>query len=83
MNEYTCPNGCDLLGDPIPQEAIDAVWYGPGVTHFNRRVGLEVRGVYDGVLIWYCPDCDVKWPRFGKPDWRHKEAMRLIAAKEA
>jgi hypothetical protein len=59
-----CPNGHDLTGDPIPQEYIDAGHYSPGTTHYSRMIGVEIRGVYDGVLYWLCPDCGIKWPRF-------------------
>lgn len=38
--------------------------YGEGTTHFSRVIGHEVRGVYDGVLFWSCPDCGKAWPRF-------------------
>lgn len=33
-------------------------------THFRREIGHEVRGVYDGVLFWSCPDCGHAWPRW-------------------
>lgn len=33
-------------------------------THFRRVMGHEVRGVYDGVLFWSCPDCGHAWPRW-------------------
>lgn len=33
-------------------------------THFRREMGHEVRGVYDGVLFWSCPDCGHAWPRW-------------------
>lgn len=74
MNE-SCPNcGSDLRGEPIPQEYIDKGYYEAG-SHYNRILGIEIRGVYDGVLIWECPDCGFTWPRF--------DAGRLyIKAKE-
>ncbi len=60
----TCPNGCDLQGPPIPQESIDKGYYGKDATHFSRIIGIEIRGVYDGVAYWECPDCDVRWHRW-------------------
>jgi hypothetical protein len=33
---------------------------------FKKRHGIEVRGVYDGVLVWQCIDCNHMWPRFPK-----------------
>jgi len=72
-----CPEcGSDMLGDPIPQEYIDAGHYG-NKTHFSRCMGFEVREVYDGVLIWQCPDCGHYWPRF-QNGYRFEAAMRLI-----
>ena len=64
MNANFCPNGCDLSDQPIPQEHIDAGYYVAGLTHFSRMIGVAVIGVYDGVLFWVCPDCDVAWQRF-------------------
>lgn len=64
-----CPHcGADLKGDPIPQEAIDAGYYG-SATHFRREIGVEVPGVYDGILYWICPDCPGKWHRW--PEGHH------------
>lgn len=31
---------------------------------FNRVLGCEIRGVYDGVLFWHCPDCGKNFHRF-------------------
>lgn len=39
--------------------------YGDPDGHFSRLVGVEVRGLYDGVLYWECPDCHKQWPRHG------------------
>lgn len=64
MATDTCPKGCDLRGQPIPQEYIDKGYYGENPpTHYSRMVGVEIRGVYDGVVGWYCPDCGHKWVR--------------------
>ena len=48
--------------------------------HWQRRFGIEVRGVYDGILIWKCPDCNHMWPRFGKGTTQmlHTKAMEII-----
>jgi hypothetical protein len=63
MNEH-CPHcNADLTGEPIPQEYIDKGYYGDK-THYSRKVGHEIRGVYDGVLFWSCPDCGKAWPRW-------------------
>lgn len=43
-------------------------------------MGIEVRGVYDGVLIWKCADCNHMWPRFSEENWErlHKKALETI-----
>ena len=35
-------------------------------------VGVEVKGVYDGVLFWACNACKHRWHRFaeGRLRWR-------------
>lgn len=61
-----CPHcATDLQGDAIPQEYIDKGWYGTN-THYSRKIGVEIRGVYDGVLFWQCPDCGGRWHRFSE-----------------
>lgn len=35
-----------------------------GSTSRYKRAGIEVRGVFDGVLAWWCQECDHAWPRF-------------------
>lgn len=51
---------------------------------FLRTIGMCVRGVYDGILYWLCPDCGGAWhrwtPEFG---WRHRRADELIVAHNA
>lgn len=37
--------------------------YGKPDARFSRLVGIQVRGVYDGVLYWECPDCHQRWNR--------------------
>lgn len=77
MNE--CPNcGSKMQGEPIPQEYLDRGGYGTK-THYSRCMGYEVRGVYDGVLIWSCPDCGHLWPRFGEGNL-HSKALEVIEA---
>lgn len=64
-----CPQcGSDGQGEPIPQESIDKGYYGKGVTHFSRFIGVEYGyghpDHYDGVSEWNCPDCGCRWGRF-------------------
>lgn len=76
-----CPNGCDLTGEPIPQEYIDKGYYG-NHTHYSRMIGVEVPWVYDGVLYWKCPDCNIAWPRFPDTDPRYQKALDHIARED-
>jgi uncharacterized C2H2 Zn-finger protein len=32
---------------------------------FRREIGIEIPGVWDGVVIWKCPACNFKWKRAG------------------
>lgn len=73
-----CPLcGSNCQGEPISQEYIDKGYYAEGATHYSRIIGYEERGVYDGVLIWMCPDCGGAWPRF-ENGYRHEKALELI-----
>jgi predicted RNA-binding Zn-ribbon protein involved in translation (DUF1610 family) len=57
-----CPKcGANLLGDPIPQESIDAGHYGDH-THFSRRIAIYDPGL-DRTVQWMCPDCGERWNR--------------------
>lgn len=63
--EDNCPHcGASLQGDAIPQEYIDKGFYAPETTHYSRRIGVNIQGVYDGTLYHACPDCGKVWPRF-------------------
>ncbi len=57
-----CPEcGADWTGPPIPQDIRHH--YGDQ-THFSRRIGIELKGIYDGVIVWKCPDCGHMKHRF-------------------
>ena len=43
----------------------------------DHMVGIEIRGVYDGVLYWRCGKCNKAWHR-----WPKDECPRLHAAAE-
>lgn len=49
-------------GDEIPAN-VRHMYAGTNL-HFSRLRGIEVRGGYDGVSIWICPDCGSRWDRF-------------------
>lgn len=34
----------------------------------DRMVGVELRGIFDGVAYWWCPICDRRVHRFGPDD---------------
>jgi hypothetical protein len=46
-------------------------------THYSRVMGHEIRGVYDGVLFWSCPDCGLAWPR-----WNDGGRLSRVGAHE-
>lgn len=79
-----CPHCMvNLEGDPIPPEKVYTPeeyalpWnerppgkcYPPGSTSFKRTIGVEIRGVYDGILFWQCPDCGGRWHRWMPDVW--------------
>lgn len=43
---------------------------------YRRAFGVEIRGVYDGVLFWACPDCGGAWHRFEPGDPYRARAER-------
>jgi len=54
-----CPQcGADWQGAKIPKKEQRKS------THYSRLIGIEVRGGYDGVSYWQCPDCNTTWNRF-------------------
>lgn len=76
-----CPEcGVSLRGEPIPEEYRQRGYYSG--THFSRVIGVECRGLYDGVMYWRCPDCGYSWPRdFGAAIRLNRESIE--AAREA
>lgn len=72
-----CPHcGADLRGKEIPAE-YQKPMYG-GQTHYSRIIGVQVRGVYDGVLFWKCPDCAHGWHRWPEGHRLHQIAERYM-----
>lgn len=41
---------------------------GVTTTRPPKPFGVEIRGVYDGVVFWACPACEFAWHRFGEDD---------------
>lgn len=59
-----CPNcGTSWIGEPIPM--VQRHFY--QATHFRREIGVEIRGKYDGVDHWLCPDCQATFDRSYEP----------------
>lgn len=40
--------------------------------------GVEIRGVYDGILLWECRYCGHRWPRFPEGTGLHRRATEMI-----
>lgn len=61
MNDYKCSvNGCDLKGEKIPEDYSDHYYD----THFSKAIGIQIRGYYDGMSFYKCPECGGMWCRF-------------------
>ncbi len=74
MKPDNCPHcGTSLRGNPIPEHQQEM--FG-GATHFGRKIGVEVMGVYDGVLYYVCPDCKGAWNRWPEDHYLHGLAER-------
>ncbi len=59
--------GASWRGEPIPEDARRAGYYGPpetASTHYSRVIGIEIQGKYDGISFWRCPDCGAEWNRW-------------------
>lgn len=58
-----CPSckSC-LTGERIPQEYIDAGYYGSSSTHYYRGISIVEN---DHHICWQCPDCGHQWGRRG------------------
>ena len=35
----------------------------------GEPIGVNVRGMYDGILFWKCQECGKAWQRFGQDDF--------------
>ena len=53
---------CKGMSDAALQDYVREFYTPP--YKFSRLVGIEVRGKYDGVSYWECPDCKKRWDRF-------------------
>lgn len=65
----SCPRcGNDFKGPEVPEEHREAF----GATHFSTVVGVEIRGVYDGIAYWQDPVCGWAFHRFGSDHPRYE-----------
>lgn len=75
VDRRICPHcGKDLSYSVGPDE------HHPEPATYSRLIGIEVRDVYDGILVWHCPECHVSWPRFTRQVWlsKHHAAVAWI-----
>lgn len=85
MNE-TCPNcNADLQAGEIPEEYLRKGYYGDWnegdpPRYYSRLIGIEIKGVYDGVLYWQCPDCGHQWHRWPEGHPLRKRAESYVAS---
>ena len=49
-------------GSPIREDHQEK-YYG-GKTHYSQLIGVEIPGLYDGVILWKCPHCNAEFRRF-------------------
>lgn len=63
---------CLIYGDLPPEDRF-----------YSRCMGYEIRGVYDGVLFWGCPDCGHLWPRFKLDGLREAALVEIRKMEDA
>lgn len=97
--EEICPGcGDSVMGGRIPERMVhnyvplkhyhnpqewlkDNPW-----PRWRNKLGIEVRGAYDGVLIWKHETCGHMWPRFSESDWDvmyHRALIHIDIMREA
>jgi len=60
-NIDNCPKcKVSFIGEPIPEDMLEHY----SGTHWRREIGIEIRGKYDGISEWRCPDCGYTWDRW-------------------
>lgn len=75
-----CPH-CDkdLRDKPIPEDVRE--FYGEK-EYYMKTIGVEIYGLYDGVLFWMCPFCEGKWHRWPEGDYRREKAENYFEQME-
>jgi len=71
-----CPHcAANLQGEPIPEQHRNLF---SAATHYGREIGVQIYGVYDGVLYWQCPDCGGVWHRWPEGDELRERAEPFL-----
>jgi hypothetical protein len=75
FDQYICPRcAANLRGEATPRAGGGS----QAPTHYSRVIGVVVSEVYDGVLLWMCPECGGKWHRWPEGTDRHAAAERYM-----
>jgi hypothetical protein len=70
MRLEQCPHcGISLAGELIPD--------GDG-RRYGLAIGIEIWGVYDGVLFWQCPSCERRWHRWPDGHYLRTRAEKYV-----
>lgn len=74
-----------LYKDKSEKEILDIAssygWTKENKKCFSNLIGLQIQGVYDGVLYWKCPNCQTQWGRFSNEEiieYDHKKEKTFI-----
>lgn len=71
-----CPMcSASFKGKEIPEKSRHL--YGDA-THYSNIIGMEIRGVYDGVLFWQCHNCGARFHRFPEGHYLRERAEAHI-----
>lgn len=57
---------------------MDTTCSNPHTADNRNIIGIEVQGVYDGILVWQCPYCAAMWPRFPDGTWKWSKGLDYI-----
>ena len=77
-DRYCKSCGAKMQGGTIPEEHRHL--YG-GNSYWSNWRGIEFRGMYDGVLLWQCPECEDLFPRKGL-EHKFDEALAIMERVE-
>lgn len=74
----TCPEcSQSWRGMPVPDSYITS--YCDGVQYYSLLMGVEIRGVYDGVCFWQCPHCEARFHRFPEGDTLRAKVEYIVS----